>query len=306
MAALHERMSGAALSRPSPFWELLAQQPPAMLFVVLWVLVVFLPLAVLVGFSFFTTEDFHTRYALSLETWRTIFLSGRIEVVWRTMRIAVTVTAISLLLALPFAIWLVKRCRSASLRTLLIALVTLPFFLDVASRTIVWRPILGTEGAVNTALRWFHIAPQSWLLYSEFAVHFGLVVNNFTSMLLPITLILALIDDSLIEASSDLGSTWLGTVWRVILPLAMPGIVAGVVFTLVPVMADVVVPQMLGGFKVNLLGKSIESALSALKYPVAAALSTVVILVLQLMLVLLAWTMRRLNRNVNLFGVLRS
>ncbi|MCC2663392.1 MAG: hypothetical protein K0S35_1314, partial [Geminicoccaceae bacterium] len=95
------------------------------------------------------------------------------------------------------------------------------------------------------------------------------------------------------------------TLIYVILPLALPGIIAGIVFTLVPLMAALVEPQMLGGGFVNLLGASVEAALRELKYPTAAALSTVVIAMLALLLVLLVAITRRRGDLGAIFHAMR-
>jgi len=103
-------------------------------------------------------------------------------------------------------------------------------------------------------------------------------------MVIPIYLAISLIDDSLIEASNDLGASPWQTLGRIIVPLSLPGVMAGVVFCLGPALAAWVEPGMLGGGFVNLISNSIESAYTALRYPVVAALSAFVILLLVLML----------------------
>ena len=104
---------------------------------------------------------------------------------------------------------------------------------------------------------------------------------------------ISLIEDSLIEASGDLGATPAQTFWRVIFPLSLPGVVAGFVFTLGPALAAWVEPSMLGGGFVNLLSNSIESAYTALRYPVVAALSSFVIALLLALLGVLMLILRR-------------
>jgi len=277
---------------------------PVMLFVAAWTVLVVTPLALMLVYSLFRTQGFATDFTPGLETWRTFFDSGRWQVVVRTVRIGLTVTLIVMAISLPFAIWLAKGCRSASVRAALVTLITIPFFLDVASRTIVWRTLLGSEGAVNTLLGVVGIPPQAWLLYSEFAVHFGMVIVYFPTMVLPIMLVLTLIDDDLLEASGDLGASRWRTFVDVLLPLALPGIAAGVVFTMVPAMADVVVPQIMGGFNVNMLGNSVDAALDALKYPMAAALSSFVVAVLLVLLGVLALVLRRVGAGAALFRAL--
>jgi len=264
-----------------------------------WFAIVIVPLIILFVYSFFSTEYFETVYSPSLDTWTGLFESGRFEVTLRTLRIALTVTLIELAVGFPFALWLAKGSLSKSARAIFLALLTIPFFLDSSSRTIVWRAILGQNGLINTVLMYLGVidSPIDWMLYSEFSVHFGMVPVLFPTMVLPIYMAINLIDDNLIEASSDLGATPAQTFWRVIVPLALPGVVAGFVFTLGPALAAWVEPSMLGGGFVNLLSNSIESAYTALRYPVVAALSTFVIILLLALLGVLVLLARRFGAS---------
>ncbi len=267
-------------------------------FLAAWAVLVIVPLLVIVLFSFFRMQSYRVVYEPSLATWQSLIESGRWLVVVRTLRVGLTMTIIELLLAFPFALWLAKACRSPSFKAVVITLLTVPFFLDTSSRTIVWRAILGTNGFVNTALISLHLIdkPVTWLLYSEFGVHFGMIGSYFPTMVFPIFMIISLIDDEYIQASSDLGASPGQTLFYVIVPMALPGVIAGIVFTLVPLMAAFVEPQMLGGGFINLLGNSVNSALQELKYPTAAALSTVVVALLGLGLaVLIVITRKRMD-----------
>ena len=207
----------------------------------------------------------------------------------RTVRLAFTITALELLIALPFSIWLSKGLRSPVVKALTMALLTVPFFLSMSSRTIVWRSVLGRTGLLNSLLMHLGIVdqPLDWMLFSEFSVYIGLIGPSFPTMVFPMCLAINLIDDEYIEAARDLG----GTPWRVfldvVLPLAMPGIVAGIIFTFVPMLGETVVPALLGGGQVTLLGASIQSLLTILNYSVAAALAVLVLGILALLLVIL-------------------
>jgi ABC-type spermidine/putrescine transport system permease subunit I len=264
-------------------------------FLIAWSLLVIVPLLVIVMFSFLQVRSYRVVYEPTLGTWISLIESGRWIAAVRTLRIGITMTLIELLLAFPFALWLAKGCKSKTAKATIITLLTIPFFLDASSRIIVWRSILGTNGIVNTVLQYIGVIdePISWLLYSEFAVHFGMLGSYFPTMVFPIFMIMVLIDDDYLQASSDLGASPAQTLLYVILPMSLPGIVAGVVFTLVPLMAAFVEPQMLGGGFVNLLGMSVNSALQELKYPTAAALSTVVVALLGLCLAALILVTRK-------------
>jgi ABC-type spermidine/putrescine transport system permease subunit I len=276
-------------------------------FLVGWSGLVILPLLIMAGFSFLQVRAYHVVYEPSFATWKSLLASGRWIAIVRTLRIAFTITAIEFVLAFPFAIWLAKICRSKPLKALIVTLLTIPFFLDASSRVIVWRAILGENGLVNTLLLQAGVIdhPLSWLLFSEFAVHFGMIGSYFPTMLFPIYLVLTLIDDEYFQASADLGASPLQTLVHVTLPLALPGIIAGCIFTLVPLMAAFVEPQMLGGGFVNLLGFSVDSALRELKYPTAAALSTVGVVMLGLLLVLLVAVTRQRTDIASIFRAIQ-
>jgi spermidine/putrescine transport system permease protein len=269
--------------------------------------IVILPLLIVVAYSFFQIRNYQVVYEPTFSTWISLIESGRWIAAVRTIRVALAITLIEFLLAFPFALWLAKGCRSGLVKAAIITLLTIPFFIDASSRIIVWRAILGANGIVNLGLMQLGIVdePVTWLLFSEFAVHFGMIGSYFPTMVFPIYLILTLVDDEYLQASADLGASPGQTLVYVILPLAMPGIVAGIVFTLVPLMAAWVEPQMLGGGRVNLIGDSVESALRELKYPTAAALSAVVIAMLVLMLSLLVISMRRRFDLASLFRAMR-
>ena len=161
----------------------------------------------------------------------------------RTLRIAIGMTVIELVLAFPFALWLAKGCRSQGLKAILLTLLTIPFFLDLSSRTIIWRALLGSNGVVNTVLMELGITsePVEWLIFTEFSVFFGLAAPYFATMVFPIFLVATLIDDEYLDASRDLGANPLQTLFLVIVPLCLPGVIAGVVFTMVPMMGEWVV-----------------------------------------------------------------
>lgn len=254
-------------------------------FLLFWVSIVVVPLVIVAVYSFFSVKMYQIVYEPTLDTWRSIVDSGRWLVALKTLRITITITLIELVLATPFALWLAKGCKSKPAKVAFLTLLTVPFFLDVSSRIIVWRPVLGTNGIVNALLMQVGLIdqPVEWLLYSEFAVHFGLIGTYFPTMVFPIFMSLSLIDDDLLAASRDLGAKPAQTFRNVILPLAMPGILVGVVFTSVPLMATFVESQLLGGGFVDLLGNSVNSALAQNKIPTAASMSTMVVLFLVLL-----------------------
>lgn len=280
---------------------------PVFSFAVIWTLGVLVPMAGVLLFSFIRAHAEGISFSLTLEAYREIFTTGRWEVTARTIRIAATVTAILLLVSFPFALWLAKGVRSPSVKLVVWTLLTAPFFLSDTARVVVWRPVLGLMGPINSGLMAIGAIdrPLTWLLFSEPAVHFGLIGPFLPNMIWPIFLSIALIDDELVEASKDIGASPWQTLRHVVLPLAMPGIVAGIVFTFVPMLGDDVVAKIIGGQQVVMLGGAMLDLITALNYSVAAAMSAFILLIVAVLQMLLVLILRRVGSGAALVEGLR-
>jgi ABC-type spermidine/putrescine transport system permease subunit I len=264
---------------------LTSERAPVHAFAVVWAAGVVAPIAISIVFSLLRAHGLRIQWQLSLRAYSDIFESGRWDVVVRTMTAAAIVTAICLAAGFPFALWLAKRAKSERLIRIVWMLLTIPFFLDPSARTLVWRGVLGSTGLINIALMRLHLvdAPVEWLLFSDFSVYLGLIGPYFPNMVMPVYLSIVLIDDALIQASADLGATAAQTLRNVIIPLAMPGIIAGIIFTFVPVMGDSIVPAILGGGKKEYLADTVMSLSTAMNYAGAAAFATILMAVTALL-----------------------
>ncbi len=276
-------------------------------FTIVWVLGVLVPVLGIVVFSFFRSRGVTFIFEPTLAAYESTFSHSGWQVLLRSARITATVTLIELVVAYPFALWLAKSARSPLLKLATFTALTVPFFLSPASRTIVWRVILGRNGLINTVLLEIGLIdePLDWLLFSETAVHFGFLGPYFPSMVWPIFLSISLIDDDLLEASRDLGGGRFHTFWHIVLPLSLPGIVAGMIFTFVPMMGDTVVPQTVGGGTVLMLSSEINSLFSVMNYPVAAAVSTFALLFVVLFQFVLWLVLQRSGGIAHVFEGLR-
>lgn len=265
-------------------------------------------MAGVVFFSLFRASAGGLDLSLTLDAYREIFLTGRWEVTVRTIRIAATVTAILLVISFPFALWLAKGLRSATLKVIIWTLLTAPFFLSDTARVVVWRPVLGLMGPINSGLMELGIIdrPLTWLLFSEPAVHFGLLGPFLPNMVWPIFLSMTLIDDELIEVSKDIGASPLQTLRHVILPLSMPGVLAGIIFSFVPMLGDDVVAKVIGGQQVLMLGGAMLDLITALNYSVAAAMSAVILVLIAALQFLLVVLLRRLGGGASLVEGVRK
>lgn len=278
------------------------------IFLAFWCAIVVIPLIGLVVWSFLTTKGFRVDFDPNIEGYLKLFDSGRWTVTVRTVRIATTVTIIELFVAFPFALWLAHSARGRLVRAFTLALLTIPFFLSITARTIIWRAVLGLEGIVNQVLITIGVVdePLRWLLFSEFSVHLGLIGPFFPTMVFPIFLAAIMIDDDLLKAGRDIGGTWFDNLRNIVVPLTMPGIVAGIIFTFVPMLGVDVIPQMLGGGYVQLLGNSVHNLLTALNYSVAAAMSTFVLLIMVIFLLSLRVLLPRVGGLSQIFEEIRK
>jgi ABC-type spermidine/putrescine transport system permease subunit I len=256
-----------------------------LLFVAAFLLV---PLGLTVAISFWERVGLRMRPAFTLKSYLQ-FLSGvRFEVLERSLAVAAEVTVIGLLIAYPIAYVLAMKSSRRTTRIVLL-LFTVPFLVNYIIRTFSWSWLLSRTGPVNQLLIAAGISngPVDWLLYSDFAVLVGLVTSYMPFMIFPLWLALAGIDRRLIQASWLLGANPLRTFLRVTLPLSLPGIFAAVIFGFVGSFGESAVPVILGGTGYQLVGNAITSTLDVLNYPLAAAMSSVV--VADMLVLLLIW-----------------
>ncbi len=198
----------------------------------------------------------------------------------KTIRIALTTTAISFLISYPAALYISG--LKGRLKSMLVVLLFLPFWTSFVVRTFLWLPILGRTGLINQSLIWLGLIdqPLEFLLYNEGAVLVGLVYVFTLFMTLPIYLSLDKIDPALHEAANDLGAPPLQAFWRVTLPLSRPGIVSGSIMVFLMSIGSYVTPQLLGGPSGNMYGNVIASQfLANNNWAFGGALSVILIVV---------------------------
>jgi ABC-type spermidine/putrescine transport system permease subunit I len=246
------------------------------------------PLAITFAMSFWQRVGFTIQPAFSLAAYQEFFSGVRMVVLRRSFVVAVSATAIALVIAYPIAYFLAFRASRAVSRVILL-LLTIPFLVNYIIRNFAWAYLLGRTGPLNALLLELRLVdkPVDWLLFSDFSVFVGLIASYMPFMVFPLTLSLAGIDRRQIEASWLLGATPWATFWRITLPLSLPGLFAAVVFGFVGVFGESAVSLILGGAGYELMGNTISSAMDVLNYPLAAAMSSVVVGVMALLL--MAW-----------------
>ncbi|MBI3708807.1 MAG: ABC transporter permease [Proteobacteria bacterium] len=236
------------------------------------------PLGLTVVISFWERVGVRIRPAFTLRSYAA-FLSGvRLEILERSLIVAAEVTLIGLVIAYPIAHFLAMRAGRAATRTVLL-LFTVPFLINYIIRTFSWSFLLSRTGPINRFLAAAGISdrPVDWLLYSDFGVFVGLLASYMPFMVFPLWLSLAGIDRRLVHASWLLGAPPTRTFLRVTLPLSIPGIFAAATFGFVGTFGESAVPVILGGPGYELMGNTITSALDVLNYPLAAAMSSIVV-----------------------------
>jgi ABC-type spermidine/putrescine transport system permease subunit I len=234
------------------------------------------PLLITLLVSVFEKQGFWISPAFTLDSYRLFFTGVRLEVLERSLWVALSSTALMLLIAYPIAYLITLRVRPELTRPFLF-LFAVPFLVNYIVRTFAWADILSRTGFVNSLLLRIGVIdqPLDWLLFSDFAVYLGLVTAYMPFMIFPIWLSLSGIDRRLLEASWVLGEPPFATFRRVTLPLSLPGVFAAAIFGFVGSFGEVAVSLILGGTGYQLLGNAIASALDVLNYPLAAAISTV-------------------------------
>lgn len=191
----------------------------------------------------------------------------------RSLEYGLAATVLCLLLAYPVAYWIAF--RGGAHKSSLLFLLLLPFFVSFVIRTQSWNFILSDNGMLLSSLKDWHVVSQDFhILATSTAVIGGLTYNFLPFMVLPIYVALERLDPALLEASADLYGSKRATFTKVVFPLSLPGVFAGVLLTFVPAASDYVNSAILGGSKTTMIGNIIQTEyFTNLNYPTASALS---------------------------------
>ncbi|MBL8692145.1 MAG: ABC transporter permease [Rhodospirillaceae bacterium] len=172
---------------------------------------------------------------------------------WRTLRVAIMVTAICLVVAFPLAYKLAR--TQSRYKNVLIMLVVLPLFVGNAVRAAGWMTAFGNKGFVNVSLQWLGLIDEPIrIMYTEFAVVVGIVAVNLPYVVLTLQSVIEGIDRVVEEAAFSLGADPLTMARRVLWPLALPGFAAGAIFCFILTMNAYATPVLLGGPQFVMMG----------------------------------------------------
>jgi spermidine/putrescine transport system permease protein len=267
---------------------------------VLWVTVfLVVPYAILFCYSFWSVSPAQViEHNWNLQNYVQLFRNPiYLAVLLRSMRIAASVTVIALLLGYPLAYYL--SFHAAKRKDLLYQLVIIPLWASYLVRGYAWKTILGSDGVLNGFLQYLHIThrPVEFFLYSPFAVVLTLTHIYTPFTFLPIYASLEHVPRNLIEASHDLGAPPWKTFLRVVLPLSLPGVLAGATFAFVLTLGDFLAPLLVGGSSGIMISNIVVSLFgAAYNWPLGAAIS----LCMLVLVVGLLFATERLERRLTL------
>ncbi len=239
-----------------------------------------LPLLIVFVYSFATRNRFRGTDLnnWNIDSYRSLGDDLVRSIVFRSVVLAVVTTMICLVVAYPFAYFIATRPKG--IRNLMLVFVMIPFWTNFLVRNYAWYVILGTDGPLSRITEFIGLG-ESRLLFSQSAVIIGLVYGFLPFMVLPLYASIERIDGRLLEASRDLYATGWQSFRHVLLPLSMPGVVAGSILVFIPSLGAYVTPEILGGAKTTLIGSYIVTQfLTAGNFPLGAALSTVLMMIM--------------------------
>lgn len=205
----------------------------------------------------------------------------------RSVFIAAVATLLCLALGFPMA-YGIARAR-AEVRSLLLLLIVLPFWISFLLRVYAWMGLMNNYGVINNFLLWLGVTDQPiQFMYTDFAVFVGLTYSYLPFMILPLYATLERMDLDLVDAAQDLGASATRAFWDITWPLARPGVIAGCLLVFIPAMGEYVIPYLLGGPESLLIGRVLFDEFFVNRdWPLASAVAIVLLLLLVVPIVLL-------------------
>lgn len=216
-----------------------------------------LPMGLIAVYSIMEQGNSIVPFSFTLEYYVKFFTDPDfLLILWRSLLIAVKTTVICLLLGYPAAYFIAK--SKENVQNILILCITIPMWNNMLVRTYAWIGLLSEGGLIQQILRVLGLG-NGELLYTEGAVLLGMVYNFLPFMILQVQTSLSKMDNSLLEASSDLGANPVQTFRKVTLPLSLPGVINGITLVFLPAVSSFFIPKLLGGGQYFLIGNMIEN-----------------------------------------------
>ena len=225
---------------------------------VAWIAVMIVaPMLMIVLYAFTTAGNDVTTIRFTLDNFARFFSDQVfLDVLWRSLFIAVITTIICVLVGYPIAYAIAQRSEKSNMFWVLV--ITMPTWINMMVRTYAWVGILQDGGLINSLLGLFGIGPFK-MMYTTFAVVLGMVYNFIPFMILQIHTSLTKMDKSYLEAAADLGANKVQSFLRVTLPLSLPGVLSAITLVFLPAVSSFFIPKLLGGGQYVLIGNVIET-----------------------------------------------
>ena len=256
------------------------------------------PLAIVVLYSFMVKGDYgDVKYwQFSTDGWFNVLFErdmfddtlgpawANITIFWRSLKLSFITTLITLFLGFPTAYFIAT--RPAHKRDLWLFLITIPFWTNILIRTFAMQEVIRNEGIINSVLVGLGVVDKPvQIMFTDWAILFGMVYVYLPLMVLPLYASLEKLDFRLVEAGYDLYANRLQVLWRVIIPLVKPGIIAGSILVFIPSLGAYVIPRVLGGGKNMMLGNLIDLQFGqGRNWPLGSALSITLMIIVTLAL----------------------
>ncbi|MFN3717719.1 MAG: ABC transporter permease [Rhizobium rhizophilum] len=245
------------------------------------------PLLVMVLYSFLEKGDYgDVKFGtFSLEGWTSVFMQrdifddtlgiadAHLAIFWRSIKLSLYTTIFTLILGFPTAYFIAT--RPARTREIWVFLITIPFWTNLLIRTFAMQQVIRNEGILNNLLIWLGIIDTPLqIIYTDTATLLGMTYVYLPLMVLPLYASIEKLDFRLVEAGYDLYANRLQVLWRIVIPLVKPGLIAGSILVFIPSLGAYVIPRVLGGGKNLMLGNLIEMQFGAGRnWPLGAAMS---------------------------------
>lgn len=257
------------------------------------------PLFVMLVYSFLAKGDYGDvkPWEFSSEGWFSVFferdifddtfgLAGaHLSIIWRSLKLSFYTTIITLILGFPTAYFIATRPQRT--REIWVFLITIPFWTNLLIRTFAMQQVIRNEGIVNNVLMWLGVIKSPLqIIYTDTATLLGMAYVYLPLMVLPLYASIEKLDFRLVEAGYDLYANRFQVLWRIVIPLVKPGLIAGSILVFIPSLGAYVIPRVLGGGKNMMLGNLIEMQFgSGRNWPLGAAMSITLMILVTLALV---------------------
>jgi spermidine/putrescine transport system permease protein len=255
------------------------------------------PLFIMLIYSFLKAGDYGgVQWSFASDGWASVFLQrdifddtlsvadAHLSIFWRSVKLSILTTLTALVLGFPTAYFIAT--RPVQSRNIWLFLITIPFWTNLLIRTFAIMEVIRNKGLINNALVGMGVIEEPiQMLFTDFAIMLGMTYVYLPLMVLPIYASMEKFDFRLVEAGYDLYATRLRVLWRIIIPLVKPGIVAGSILVFIPSLGAYVTPRILGGGKNMMLGNLISLQFGqGRNWPLGAALSLTLLLVVMVAL----------------------